>query len=507
MKKVIVTLVVLICTSTLYATISEKFNNGYDLQPLSVSTQEDETNLSLFPDNQVFFLKKDKPYIGKLTENNEGLLDVKKGRSESSLGIKGNVAYDIWTGKIYFSVKESSETEWLYEATYKNGSWTSVQRLEIEGMPPQRGNIPFVTNAGWSYISKVKAIMQNPAISKNGKRLYFTSASFDGGRGGKDIWYIEQKEDGTWGKPVNVGETINTASDEDYAFVENDEILYFSSNRAGVYNLYQSNALADGWAVASLMPAPYNSEQNDYNIVVANGTPYLTSDRNVGNGTDIFAFMKYPCQISISNLEIIQEFTGTAYAIEGEVSFVYPPATGEIKVKDATGAEKSYTLPETSSFKFYIENIDCDTVNVNRYVTVSFTEENCDAKAEYLAPAEIKKEFYWVDFFFEFDRAELTEQSKEDMERLVVEMKKFPEAKFEISGYADSRGTDVYNDRLSERRAKSVKDALIEKGLNTENLRIIGKGERFLHVRDAKTEDQHAQNRRVEVRIINTEND
>ena len=100
----------------------------------------------------------------------------------------------------------------------------------------------------------------------------------------------------------------------------------------------------------------------------------------------------------------------------------------------------------------------------------------------------------------------LTEQSKADMERLAVEMRKFPDAKYEIAGYADARGSDAYNDRLSERRAKAVKEALIEKGFKAENLTIIGKGKRFLHVRDAQTDDQHAQNRRVEVRIINTEN-
>jgi OOP family OmpA-OmpF porin len=92
------------------------------------------------------------------------------------------------------------------------------------------------------------------------------------------------------------------------------------------------------------------------------------------------------------------------------------------------------------------------------------------------------------------------------MERLVAEMQKFPEAKFEIAGYADSRGSNAYNDALSERRAKSVKEALIEKGLKAENLKIVAKGERFLHVRDAQTDEQHAQNRRVEVRIINSEN-
>ena len=129
-----------------------------------------------------------------------------------------------------------------------------------------------------------------------------------------------------------------------------------------------------------------------------------------------------------------------------------------------------------------------------------------ESSAFIVAPAEIKRDFYWVDFMFEFDKAELTEQSKADMERLAVEMRKFPDAKFEIAGYADARGSDAYNDRLSERRAKAVKAALIEKGLKAENLTIIGKGKRFLHVRDAETDAQHAQNRRVEVRIINTEN-
>ena len=243
MKKVIVMLIACASTFALNAAINEKFNEGYDFKSLSVNTAEDETNISLFPDNQMFFLKKGKAYLSEFADNKESLLEAQKGRAEAFLGINGNVAYDAASGKMYFSVEESSDSEWLYEATYKKGSWTAVKRLEIEGMLQERGNNPFVTNAGWSYISKVKAIMQNPAIAKNGKRLYFTSSSFEGGQGGKDIWYIDLKADGTWTKPVNAGDAINTPSDEDYAFVENDEILYFSSNRAGVYNLYQSNAL------------------------------------------------------------------------------------------------------------------------------------------------------------------------------------------------------------------------------------------------------------------------
>jgi outer membrane protein OmpA-like peptidoglycan-associated protein len=85
-------------------------------------------------------------------------------------------------------------------------------------------------------------------------------------------------------------------------------------------------------------------------------------------------------------------------------------------------------------------------------------------------------------------------------------MQKFPEAKFEVSGYADERGSNEYNDKLSKRRAEAVKKALIEKGISADKLKIVAKGKRELQIKEAQDENQHAQNRRVEVRIINPEN-
>jgi outer membrane protein OmpA-like peptidoglycan-associated protein len=363
-----------------------------------------------------------------------------------------------------------------------------------------------MANAGWSYLSNVKAIMINPALAKNGSRLYFTSATIEGGEGGKDLWYMDLKSDDTWTKPVNAGKAINTKSDEDFAFVENDEILYFSSNKEGISHLYMSKANGNAWNKAEKMPQPYNSDLNDYSIVVTNGTPFLVSERNVGNGADIFAFVLRPCEISLDTLEVIHDYTGTAYTLAGAVSFNGAPDKGELNINVGVGEVQKYTLPLESPLNFNIKDLDCDSVAQKREINVWFSGTECKTAQEYEAPAEIKREFYWIDFFFEFDKSELTAQSKADMERLVVEMQKFPEAKFEIAGYADSRGSNAYNDALSERRAKAVKEALIEKGLKAENLTIIAKGERFLHVRDAKTDEQHAQNRRVEVRIINSEN-
>lgn len=506
MKKTITLLTALSLAIGSMAAISEKYNQGYDLESLPLNTAKNETHISLFADNQLLYLQNGKVYLASFTTQQDSLVNPVRSKELTNLGIKGNVAYDKVRGKIYFSVVESSDSEWLYEATLKNGKWTDIKRLEIEGMGKVRGNNAFMANAGWSYLTQIKGIMQNPAIAQNGNRLYFTSATIENGVGGKDLWYIDLKADETWTKPVNAGKTINTASDEDYAFVENDAILYFSSVQEGVSQLYMAQASGNDWQQATLMPAPYNSAVNDYSIVVTNGTPYLVSDRKVGNGADIFAFVERPCQISVSDVKVIQEFTGGAYAITGTVSFVDAPAKGVLQIKDDSGISKTYDLPLTSPLTFQMDNLDCESDTVKRTVMAWFSEGKCESKAVYMAPAEIKREFYWVDFMFEFDKSELTEQSKADMNRLAVEMQKFPDAKFEIAGYADSRGSNAYNDRLSERRAKAVKEALIEKGLKAENLIIIGKGKRFLHVRDAETDAQHAQNRRVEVRIINLEN-
>lgn len=505
MKKTIMMLAALACSVTSMAAISEKYNQGYDLESLPLNTVKNETHISLFADNQMLFLQNDKVYLSEFTANQDSLLAPKANKALSNLGIKGTVAYDKAKGKIYFSVKESADSEWLYEANLVKGKWTNLRRLEIEGMGKVRGNNAFMANAGWSYVSQVKGILQNPALAKNGSRLYFTSATIENGVGGKDLWFIDLKKDGSWSAPVNAGTAINTTADEDFSFVENDETIYYSSNERGVSNLYMAKAAGDAWEKGELMPAPYNSAVNDYSIVVTNGTPYLVSERKVGNGADIFAFVERPCQITLSDVQVVQEFTGGAYAITGTVSFVDAPATGVLHVKDDSGIAKTYDLPLQSPVQFQMDNLDCISDTITRVVMAWFSEGKCESKATYLAPAEIKREFYWVDFMFEFDKAELTEQSKADMNRLAVEMQKFPDAKFEIAGYADSRGSNAYNDRLSERRAATVKAALIEKGLKAENLTIIGKGKRFLHVRDAETDDQHAQNRRVEVRIINTE--
>lgn len=115
-----------------------------------------------------------------------------------------------------------------------------------------------------------------------------------------------------------------------------------------------------------------------------------------------------------------------------------------------------------------------------------------------------KKSFYWVFFRFAFDDATLDGMYYTDVDALAYELLQFPGERFEITGYSDTRGTDEYNMELSLKRANTIRDMLIERGLTPESLVAVGKGKdaEGLKVKDAKTEGEHAQNRRVEVRVI-----
>lgn len=115
---------------------------------------------------------------------------------------------------------------------------------------------------------------------------------------------------------------------------------------------------------------------------------------------------------------------------------------------------------------------------------------------------EMKKEWNFVLFYFDFDKDILTPEFLAQFAELVSEMKQFPGETFEIAGHTDQRGSDKYNQRLSERRAAFVRKMLIEEGFPADNLITKAFGEKMPVIEDPKSEDDFQQNRRVEVRII-----
>jgi outer membrane protein OmpA-like peptidoglycan-associated protein len=282
--------------------INKKYQEGYELVSSTINSAARETYLSLFKNNQLVLLKPDpksknkkmKVYTSTIKENGE-LSKPKESKELSKLALEGTIAYDDVAKKIYFTKYNGLSKNYdLYETAFKKGRWTEPKPMTIEGTGSDREEESFIMNAGWSYRELGLSGFKNPSLAKNGKRIYFT-ASFKGGSGGTDIWYIDQKEDGTWGAPQNAGKNINTVGREDYAFSVGDTILVFSTTagKSGV-DLMSADLNEGEWQKAQNMGAPFNSALNDQNLVATKDNVYLLSARNPRMREDIYHFKKLP---------------------------------------------------------------------------------------------------------------------------------------------------------------------------------------------------------------------
>jgi len=427
MKRILLPLAILVTSFSSFASIDQKFNEEkYEFKSIDVNSAAREHSMSLYKDNSLMFLKESEVFVGDIDTAATAIVNAKKDKALTDLGIHGTVAYDKNKQKIYFTIKESSDCEWLYESTFDGKSWSRPTRLVIEGLEKVRGTGYFLANAGWNYAKKPKIVMLNPTIAKDGKRIYFTSSDIEGGKGGKDIWWIEPKDDNMWKYPVNAGETINTDADEDFAFVENDQQFYVSRNKSGVgSDIFMADANGNTWATVEILNHPYTGKAEDYNIVVKDGTPFIISNR--GGNDDIWAWVKLPEPEPEPEPEII--------------------------------------IPE-------------------------------------IEPIVIT--FPWAFYLFDFDKANLTERFLREIDAMVEAMKQLPAGtKFIIEGHTDQRGSDAYNDKLSQERADAVKQELIGRGVNPDILVSKGYGKRRPVIENPQNEEEFYQNRRVVVDILN----
>lgn len=422
MRKSVMSLVWLL-PIMLWATINPKYSEGYTFDPTVSSTTEKEYALSPYKDSTFVFVRGEKVFVTKL--DSVGELDNPQECADFDLiKVSGTVAFDKKRNRLYYSqYNEEYKSEYLYESISDiDGKWQPGKRMRIQGTVKSRTGVSFMQSAGWNYRLPYIEGFYNPTMNKDCSRVYFSS-TMEGGQGGRDIYYVEIEDEAerVWSYPVNVKE-LNSSADDDWAVLEGDSILYFSSARDGQMAVFSAAAQDSTWKEPIKFADPYNEAGENYNMLVWDSVPMLISNR-AGNH-DIFLFHPVP--------------------------------------------------PEPEPEPTYEEK---------------------------------KRRFYWVFFLFDFDRDILDEAFYQDLNRLGTEMRKFPDCRFEISGYTDSRGSDAYNDKLSQRRADTIKELLISReGFDPSVLESVGYGKRRLQVPNAQTEEEHAQNRRVEVRIILDEN-
>jgi outer membrane protein OmpA-like peptidoglycan-associated protein len=247
-------------------------------------------------------------------------------------------------------------------------------------------------------------------LSPDGNTMYFASDR-PGGLGGLDI-YKSQKEGNDWGKPVNVGEPINTPYDEDAPYVSLDnKTLYFSSighNTAGGFDLFKSAAEGDKWGKPENMGYPINSPEDDVHLT-------LTEDNKK-------AF----------------------YVSADEAGF---------------GDKDIYVI---AAPKMTLNKLD------KNGLTITPPRPKIDTTAK-IPP--FNSEFQVL---YDFDRSFLRPKSVTSCNNLLKYMQDNPDLRIELSGHTCDVGSKPYNQVLSEQRAKAVANYLIERGVDANRIEVKG---------------------------------
>lgn len=379
---------------------------------------------------------------------------------------------------IYFSIK-------------KNGKW----------LPPILLQSPVNTRA-WE---------TSPTLSSNNKELIFSS-NRKGGKGKKDLWMVSLNEQGQFANAQNLCDSINTPGDEIAPFLHPDnQTLYFASDGhpgLGGLDLFMSrkDSITGKWQKPVNLGYPINTKGNEFGLIVnAKGDmAYFSSERENSQRKDIYEFELYPGarpqKVLFVKGKVFDFKTEDPLAAECElIDLKTGESVASIKSDEYTG-EYMIALPVNKDYAF----------NASKQGYLFYSENfslkgmGYDPEPYYMdipmQPIEVDKSVILKNIFFEFDSYALKPESKTELFKLQLFLEANPTVNIEIGGHTDNKGSKEYNQDLSENRAKTVADYLINEGINKS--RITYKGYNFsVPIADNNTEEGRALNRRTEFKI------
>lgn len=316
----------------------------------------------------------------------------------------------------------------------------------------------------------------HPAVSPDGEWLYFTS-NMAGGIGGLDIWrYYIGNSMALSGVVENLGNQINTEADEQFpAFGPNGELFFSSDGYPGMGGLDIFCATTENdtvWKVSNML-APLNSNGDDFGMTFAPGLyrGYFSSNRGDALGWDhIYSFL-LP--------ETLHTLYGWIYEKDG-----YELPEGVIYMIGNDGTNTSFGVMKDGSYSVRVtpgvEYVLLGTCKGYLNAMQEIKTENVEGTREYqrdFALPSITRPVLIDNIFYEFDRAELTPESSASLDELVKLLELNANVTIELSSHCDYRGSDKYNEKLSQARAESVVKYLIEHGIEEERLTAVGYGE------------------------------
>jgi len=344
----------------------------------------------------------------------------------------------------------------------------------------------------------------------NSRKTLIMSIKRDDSYGDRDLYVSFEKRDGTWTAPMNLGENVNTATDDTSPFLAaDDKTLFFSSSGYigfGKSDIYMTRRLDDtwqNWSEPYNMGPQVNSNGDDlfFSMPAEGNYAYYTKEDSVGD-MNIFRlpmplFNELDPVITISGRVVDMETQEPLDAIVSyetqdgvEVGKVETdPTTGEYEITLPAGQEYQY-IAKVKGYLPISENVDL----TNQKESKSFNNDMI------MAPVKEKAEIVLNNVFFAFDSHELLASSKSELNRMVEVMNENGQIEVVIIGHTDSTGPEEYNQLLSEKRAQSVVNYLTQNGIDKGRLEYLGKGESEpAYPND--TRENRAKNRRVNFKV------
>lgn len=445
------------------------------------------------------------------------------------------------------------QTLFIYKSENNNNGDIYVSKLQGKNWSkptPLKGDV-----------NKKESWEGSVSLSANGKVLYFASDRA-GGYGGRDLYKAELQSDDTWGNVQNLGMKINTTFNEDAPFIHPDnKTLYFSSEgltSIGGYDIFYTKMDEYGsFETPENIGYPINTINDDrYFVLAADGkTGYYSGggEKSIGE-QDIFRIItgkvgKPVLALLLGNVyfndapigSFMNLFKGDDAELEGTFKsndetgkyvMALTPGRYEIEVELASGeiVRDSINLEEIKEyvelykdFRIYSDsnlivknNVGLQEV-LNR--TLSGEPKTIDTlftdnvgKPKDVKGLEPGRAFVLNNIYYDWDKATLRAESTQELDRLVVILNENPTVKVEISSHTDTRGSDVYNQNLSQKRANSVVTYLTNKGIKKDRFKALGAGEtkpvddcsKYTECGETRNDDCpcHQKNRRTEFKVL-----
>lgn len=390
-----------------------------------------------------------------------------KGEWERPEPVEGELNTEFDEGIVAFS--PDAQTMYLTKARRELNAPTSV-----EIYTSTRSDAKWSAPVKFEITADTLSTFGHPAVSPDGEYLYFVS-DMPGGYGGKDIWRISLKE--RQGSLVNLGPDINTEGNDDFPYVRSDGSLYFSSDGhpgMGGLDIFRATAVGDPadmrWKVEN-MGFPINSAGDDFGITFGKGEDgFFSSNRGDARGYDhIYSFEYDPVRITIEGLVMDKDEEPVKNAI--------------IRIVGNDGSNQKEVARDDGSFSFALQR-------GVKYVMLAGAKGYLNQKQEFASDSTMEDANYWVEFilpsiskpsvveniFYDYDKADLRPESKTTLNELIAVLHDNPNVTIEMASHTDRWGSDAYNINLSERRAKSVVDYLVENGISRDRLQPHGYG-------------------------------